>query len=66
MLPFLIQHYSQVDAADITKLDRPASELTDLSQYSQVLILCDADTLENAESFSFLIDKTDNGGNTVD
>lgn len=66
MLPFLIQHYSQVDAVDITKLDRPVSELTDLSQYSQVLILCDADTLENAESFSFLIDKTDNGGNTVD
>lgn len=66
MLPFLIQHYTQVDIVDIEQIDRPVSELTELYQYNQFLILCDADTLEKEEAFSFLIEKNDNGGNKVD
>ena len=66
MLPFLIQHYTKIHAVDINSIDRPLSELTDVSQYNQILILCGADTLENTEAFSFLTDSASYGGDIVD
>ena len=62
MIPFLTQHYAQIDVIDMTCLDRPVQELLDPASYQQVLILCDADTYGDTEAFSFLTENTSEGG----
>lgn len=51
MVPFLLQHYSELAAVDIEDTSRPLGELVDVSAYSQVLVLCDADTLADSQLF---------------
>ncbi len=58
MVPFLTQHYAQLDVIDITCLDRPLDSLLDPDAYQQMLVLCDADTLEETEAFSWMIGGT--------
>ncbi|MGN0631043.1 MAG: DHHW family protein [Ruminococcus sp.] len=62
MLPFLSQHYSRIDAVDINCLDRDITEITDPSEYQQVLILCSGYTFSNDSAFSFLSDSSKTGG----
>lgn len=45
MVPFLLQHYGEICILDVTQMEHGLSELADVSDYTQVLILCDADTL---------------------
>ncbi|MBQ8687918.1 MAG: hypothetical protein IJ512_05145 [Ruminococcus sp.] len=61
MIPFLMQHYAQIDVIDVSCLDRPLSELLEPTAYQQVLILCDADTYADTAVFSYL-----NGGESND
>ncbi len=66
MIPFLAQHYAQIDVIDMNCLDRSLSEFLDPVSYQQVLILCDADTFENADVFSYLTDEPESGGENDD
>ena len=54
MIPFLVQHYSEICVLDVSEATHALSELADVSDYSQVLVLCDADTFADAQAFSFL------------
>lgn len=54
MLPFLTQHYAEIDAVDMSCLDRQVSDFLKPDDYQQVLILCDADTLTDTDAFRFL------------
>lgn len=62
MLPFLIQHYSKIDVIDINCLDRNITELTDPSEYQQVLIFCSAYTFSNEEAFGLISENKATGG----
>lgn len=66
MLPFLTQHYAKIDVIDMSCLDRNVSELVEPSDYQQVLILCDADTFANSNSFKFLADNNIKDGEKSD
>ena len=66
MIPFLTQHYAQIDVIDINCLDRPLAELLNPAFYQQVLILCDADTFENTDAFFYLTEGTETGGEEDD
>jgi hypothetical protein len=55
MMPFLTQHYAQMDVIDIQCLQCPLTDLVDPAAYQQVLILCDADTFQNTTQFSYLM-----------
>ena len=50
MVPFLAQHYSEICILDVTEMKHSLSELADVSNYTQVLILCDADTFAEQET----------------
>ncbi len=54
MVPFLIQHYSEICVVDIEDATHSLEELTDISDYSQVLVLCDADAFAESDRFSAL------------
>lgn len=54
MIPFFIQHYSEICVVDITCLEQDLTELVDMSAYQQVLVVCDADTFTDAEAFSHI------------
>jgi hypothetical protein len=55
MVPFLMQHYSEICILDVTKLKHSVPELTDVSEYSQILVLCDADTYGRQKVFQNLL-----------
>lgn len=63
MLPFFTQHYAQLDIIDIGCLDRPITELTDPSEYQQILIMCSSGTLDDCEKFMYITEQevTGNG-----
>ena len=50
MVPFLAQHYSEICILDVTEMEHTLSELAEVSDYTQVLILCDADTFAEQET----------------
>lgn len=52
MVPFLLQHYSEICILDVTQMEHGLSELADVSDYTQVLILCDADTFADTKTAS--------------
>ena len=52
MIPFLLQHYSEICILDVTCMEHPLSDLADVSAYNQILILCDADTFAESDVFS--------------
>ncbi len=54
MLPFLVQHYTNISVIDITCLDRPITELLAPESFNQVLFICDGDTMENTKAFAYL------------
>lgn len=54
MLSFLTQHYSEIDVIDMSCIDRAITEITDPSEYQQVLILCNGNTIADADAFGFL------------
>lgn len=54
MIPFLLQHYSKICVVDVTQMEHPLQELADVAAYSQVLVLCDADTFADTECFAHL------------
>lgn len=54
MIPFLTQHYSELCVVDVKDTSRPLGELTDIADYNQVLVLCDADTFADSDYFSDL------------
>lgn len=54
MVPFLLQHYSEICILDVTLIEGELISLTDVSDYSQVLVLCDADTFAEPEAFAAL------------
>lgn len=54
MIPFFIQHYSEICIVDVENASLPLKELTDPSDYSQILVLCDADTFADSDSFTDL------------
>ena len=49
MVPFLLQHYSEICILDVTQMEHG---LADVSDYTQVLILCDADTFADTKTAS--------------
>lgn len=51
MVPFLLQHYSEICIIDVTCMEHPLEELVEVSDYNQVLVLCDADTFAEPENF---------------
>ena len=53
MIPFLLQHYSEICVLDVTCMEHALAELADVSEYSQILVLCDADTFANDAYFDF-------------
>ena len=50
MVPFLAQHYSEICILDVMEMEHSLSELAEVSDYTQVLILCDADTFAEQET----------------
>ncbi len=54
MIPFLLQHYSEVCVIDVHAMTHELSDLVDVTSYSQVLVLCDADTFAEEQAFSKL------------
>lgn len=60
MVPFLMQHYSEICILDVTKLKHSVPELTDVSEYSQILVLCDADTYGRQKIFQNLLTDSKN------
>lgn len=54
-IPFLVQHYSKISIIDITDEEVSFENIKDISSYNQVLFLCDADTYENSDIFSYLL-----------
>lgn len=51
MVPFLLQHYSEICIIDVTCMEHTLEELTEISDYTQVLVLCDADTFAEPKYF---------------
>lgn len=51
MVPFLLQHYSEICVIDVTCMEHPLEELAEVSEYTQVLVLCDADTFAESGYF---------------
>lgn len=45
VVPFLTQHYSEICILDTAHMEHALTELADVSDYTQVLLLCSADTL---------------------
>lgn len=54
MVPFLLQHYSEICLIDVSCMEHSLEELADVSSYHQILVLCDADTYADKNSFSKL------------
>lgn len=51
MVPFLLQHYSEICLIDVTCMQTPLTTLVDVEDYDQVLFLCDADTYNQSNWF---------------
>ena len=49
MVPFLLQHYSEICLLDLTCTQKNINEYVDVSLYDQVLFLCDADTYAQSD-----------------
>lgn len=54
MIPFLMQHYAHLTVLDITKMTKPLEELADPADYSQILVVCDADTFAVEEYWQWI------------
>ncbi|WP_295216983.1 DHHW family protein [Ruminococcus sp.] len=55
MIPFLLQHYSEICIIDVTCMEHTLEELTEVSDHTQVLVLCDADTFAESEYFKDIL-----------
>lgn len=55
MVPFLLQHYSEICFLNLICMEHTLEELVQVSDYSQVLILCDADTFTDTTHFEKLL-----------
>lgn len=53
MIPFLLQHYSEICVLDVACMEHKLQDLVDVSEYGQILVLCDADTFAQQEYFDF-------------
>jgi len=56
IVPFFLQHYSEICVINVTEMQHPLSELIDVSEYSQILVLCDADTFSDVRNFYYICD----------
>ncbi len=54
MIPFLTQHFCEICIIDVTYATQPLENLVDFTEYSQALVLCDADTFADETTFSTL------------
>ena len=54
MLPFFTQHYAYIDIVDMSCIDKPITEIVEPSDYQQVLIMCEADSINNSTYFSYM------------
>ena len=50
MVPFFVQHYSEICILDVAHMEHTLSELADVSDYTQVLLLCSADTFAEEQT----------------
>ncbi len=53
-IPFLIEHYSEIDVISPELIDRPIEELTDTDNYEQILFLFSIESLEDSSKFRCL------------
>jgi hypothetical protein len=55
ILPFLTQHYSEICVIDVTEATHELDALVDCGDYTQMLVLCDADTFAKPQLFYSLL-----------